>query len=79
MVGGLVGYLVEVGLDQADKIASVIGGLSALATLAATGLLRPSDHTGQQTAEMIDIRHSSGVQINQSGGNTQHNSFPAPR
>ncbi len=43
LVAGLAAYLASVGLDKADKLASVLGLLVALAALAAPYLLPPSD------------------------------------
>jgi len=85
IVGGLIGYLIHVGLDKADKISSVIGGLSALVALVAPLLLPSPDRPTSPTAAprlnvgKIDVPHASGVQINQSGGNVQHNTFPGLR
>ena len=39
VIAGLVAYLCVVGLDKADKIASALGGLGAMAALAAPYLL----------------------------------------
>ncbi|MEN3536890.1 hypothetical protein AAH991_17390 [Microbispora sp. ZYX-F-249] len=84
VVIGLVGYYSVVGLDRADKFASVIGSLLALAALVVPHLLpvsRGDDGRGSTspaanaTHGQIDARHAQGVQINQSGGNTQHNTF----
>lgn len=96
---GLVGYLAVVGLDTADKLASVTGAVAALAALAApyvlpqSGRSRPTDPppvsgTASQTsppgappgpAARVDLRGARGVQINESGGNVQSNTFHDPR
>ncbi|MFI6734812.1 hypothetical protein ACIBI9_17940 [Nonomuraea sp. NPDC050451] len=80
-VAGLVGYFAAVGLEKADRLGSVISCLVALGALVAPYLLPPAPaSSSQETAEPpnghgIDLRHAQGVQINQSGGNSQHNNF----
>lgn len=77
-------YLLASGLDKADKVASIIGALSALAALIAPYLL-PSPHRAEpdrtpnpSSHGRIDLRHARGVQVNQSGENVQHNVFVDP-
>lgn len=89
VVVGLIVYFAIVGLDNADKLGSVIACLFALAALVAPYLFpvtqRPVDQ-GSDTgtppfrwsthqAPGIDARHAQGVQINQGGNNTQNNNF----
>jgi hypothetical protein len=75
-VAALAGYLFASGLDKADKLGSAIGALVALVALVAPYLLptqerpEPLDRAG---CRGIDLGHARGVQINQSGGNTQNN------
>jgi len=82
-VAAVVAYLVIVGLDDADKISSAGGFVVALLALVAPYLLPlPSSSDSPPSAgspaeppsdNRIDLRHAQGVQINQSGGNTQTN------
>jgi hypothetical protein len=80
-IGGLAWYLSMAGLDKADKLGSAIGAVLALAALVAPYLLAPPDRPGSATAtgpaghNAIDLRHTLGVQVNLSGGNTQNNTF----
>jgi hypothetical protein len=92
---GLVGYLAVVGLETADKLASVTGALAALAALAAPYVLPlsgrslpasppPVSGTASPTSPpgsvpRVDLRGARGVQINESGGNVQSNTFHDPR
>jgi hypothetical protein len=80
-----VAYLVKVGLNDADKLGSAGGFVVALLALVAPYVLPPSPSQGSpQSTESeprsapgsrIDLRHAQGVQINESGGNTQTNNF----
>jgi hypothetical protein len=84
-VAAVVAYLVMVGLDDADKISSAGAFVVALLALVAPYLLPPpSPQPGPPSTEpegesvsdsRIDLRHAQGVQVNQSGGNTQTNNF----
>jgi hypothetical protein len=75
VVAGIAVYLSSVGLDKADKLASVLGMLVAVAALVAPYLL-PSpdrDHSGpgarQQVANTVvgghltQVRDANGVQV----------------
>jgi hypothetical protein len=81
-VAALAGYLFASGLDKADKLGSAIGAMVALVALVAPYLLPAQERPGPTQAPDragnggIDLRHARGVQINQSGGNTQNNTFP---
>ncbi|MEV5741641.1 hypothetical protein AB0L30_16475 [Microbispora rosea] len=84
IVIGIVAYFSAAGLDKADKLASVLGFLLALAALIVPHLFSVSSgdggrgstsSAGNASHGQIDARHAQGVQINQSGGNTQHNNF----
>lgn len=88
-VAGLAGYLYTVGLNEADKLGSVIGAVVALAALTLPYLLpspRPQQpgtlggFPDQPTADAtpltgIDLRGARGIQLNQAGTNTQTNTF----
>ncbi|MFE7542942.1 hypothetical protein [Streptomyces platensis] len=62
-VGALAGYLVAVGLDNADKVASVVGLFVALAGLAvsAAGMRRQARAGGGQAVENSDAGSISQV------------------
>jgi hypothetical protein len=88
ILAGLITYFTIVGLDEADKVASVIACVLALAALVAPYLLpAPQRPTGrdpdlgtpsQRSAGQglgIDVRNARGVQINHGGRNTQNNTF----
>ncbi len=55
VVAGLVAYLASVGLDKADKLASVLGLLVAVAALLVPYLLPSSDgdHSGSGSAQQV--------------------------
>jgi hypothetical protein len=86
---GLSIYLYVVGLDRADKVSSGIGVVIALVALVIPYLLPPADAPSQPacpartpTDEVlepsqyrVDLRGAKGVQVNQSGGNHQTNTF----
>nr|WP_181411927.1 hypothetical protein [Streptomyces sp. F2] len=81
-VGALAGYLITVGLDDADKVASVIGLFVALAGLgvAIAGLRRQARSSGGQSVQNSAI--SSGVsQISDTAGGvriTRRGGTPVP-
>jgi hypothetical protein len=57
LLGGLVTYLVSVGLDKADKIASGVGAILALLALVAPYLLPVSDGAEPEAGAV----HASGA------------------
>jgi hypothetical protein len=65
LVGGLVTYLVSVGLDRADKIASGVGAVLALAALVAPYLLAPADRH-----ETAGVRAGGAAAVAIGGPNT---------
>jgi hypothetical protein len=70
--------LIAVGLDKADKVASVIGALVGIVGLVASYLFpsgSSSDGAGEPPPGSVTVRDSSGVQINQASGNKQVNRF----
>lgn len=75
-------YLLSVGLDKADKVASAIGLLVAVGALVTPHLLPPTTAPARTAPDVatgppgsVAITHSPGVQVNQSGGNTQNNNW----
>ncbi len=83
-VAGVVAYLVKVGLNDADKLGSAGGFVIALLALITPYVLAPQSGSSTDSPPpteppapnpRIDLRHAKGVQINQSGGNTQTNNF----
>jgi hypothetical protein len=88
VVAGLAIYFKIIGLDKADKFASIIACVLALAALVGPYLLPASQRSTGQDSDIdsaaqspmgcglsIDARNSQGVQINQGGQNTQNNNF----
>jgi hypothetical protein len=91
IVAGLIGYLVAVGLDTADKLGSAISTVVALVALLVPYLLPASQPTtplgaptdgkdapakGPASQTRVDLREAKGVQINQPGATgTQTNTF----
>jgi hypothetical protein len=85
IIAALSIYLISVGLDRADKIASGLGVIVAILALFAPYLLppKPSDnHASSEGAsshtDAITIYDSDGVQVNQASGNRQVNRFGRP-
>ncbi|BCL15797.1 hypothetical protein GCM10017556_35360 [Micromonospora sagamiensis] len=85
---GLVGYLIVVGLDRADKIGSAVGVVIAILGLVAPYLLPPRRQpptegtapapAGKAPAAAdgaVHLHDARGVQVNLGGSNTQHNTF----
>jgi hypothetical protein len=68
IIVGLVGYLMVVGLDKADKLASAISALVALASLAAPYLL-PAHEPGGMSRMEPDQVEDSGAARAKDGGN----------
>lgn len=75
IVAGLAVYLVSVGLEKADKIASMIGALAAVSALLAPYLLRPPEPEPTSRGSSVDLRDARGVQVNLGGTNSQVNQF----
>jgi hypothetical protein len=79
VVAGLAAYLSSVGLDKADKLASVLGLLVAVAALVAPYLLPSSDEdrSGSGSAQhvantvvgghLIQVRDAGGVRVQGQG------------
>jgi hypothetical protein len=84
-VAGLAGYFMVVGLEAADKVASVISGLAALVglALAAYGLLTSSGgvRKGPKRRVAQRARASGRGQVTQVGGHQQADAEvpPPPR
>lgn len=83
-IAALVAYLGMVGLDKADRLGSAGGFVVALLALVAPYVLPPPSGSSTDSPDpterpalnpRIDLRHAQGVQINESGGNTQTNHF----
>ncbi|MFI6991809.1 hypothetical protein [Nonomuraea wenchangensis] len=66
-VAGLGSYFVAVGLDEADKLASVVGGLSALMGLATTAYGLFGAPGGRQVSQQATA--SGRGRVTQVGGN----------
>lgn len=64
-VAGLAVYLVVVGLDEADKLGSSIGGVVAVVALLAPYLLPPA--RGKEDVVVFDDAESGGVVVEDSG------------
>lgn len=76
IVAGLAVYLVSVGLERADKIASVLGALAAVTALVLPYLVRPRRiEPAEPPPGAVDLRGARGVQLNQGGTNSQVNHF----
>lgn len=77
----LIAYLIAVGLDEADKVASVVGLFVALAGLAisASGL-RHQDRRGSGSGQAVSESTVGGgvVQITDATGNVRITHHPTP-
>ncbi len=73
-IGGLTAYLVALGLDKADKIASVIGALSAVAGIALTihGMIRIRHEPSASQPATTEAVASSSHTHNIISGGSQH-------
>jgi hypothetical protein len=79
VVAGLAVYLYTVGLDRADKLASVVGLLVAVAALVAPYVLPTSDHSSSKSGSpqtvanavvgghLTQVRDAQGIQVQGSG------------
>lgn len=82
VIAALAAYLLSVGLDKADKVASAVGLLIAVSALVTPYLLPPAAAPAQPPTSAatappgpVTVTHSYGIQVNQSGGNVQNNSW----
>ncbi|MDG4765771.1 hypothetical protein O7632_16940 [Solwaraspora sp. WMMD406] len=67
IVAGLVVYLVMVGLDKADKLASSIGAVAALTALAAPYLLPAPGSRGVSMVEPDEVRDTGAARATGGG------------
>jgi hypothetical protein len=89
-VAGLIAYLARAGLDNADKLGSVVGAVLALVGVLAPYLLtrQPADAPSAPIAESAepgpkpchrgDVPAVKVEQVNYGGGNVQNNRFSGP-
>jgi len=81
VMAGLVAYLASVGLDKADKLASVLSLLVAVAALAAPYLLPSSDgdRSGSGSAQRVADTVVGGhlTQVRDAGGVRVHGPIPS--
>ncbi|MEZ7125686.1 hypothetical protein ACBR40_10130 [Nonomuraea sp. AD125B] len=89
VIAGLIAYFMVIGLEKADKLASVLAFLLASGALVGPFLLPKSELSGggqdsdsdlaarqlKDSDAPVDMRNSHGVQVNQGGTNTQNNNF----